>query len=383
VGEVNSDQIRMERRRSDRLSQSVPLIVRGIDLLGQPFEERTATLALNLHGCRYSSKHHLPRNTWITLELPQAANRRNVRARVAWVQRPHSIRDFFQIAVELEGPANIWGIEALPSGWPTGHEPSQRDEDAAGERDLRITEKTEAEPISTKTATFLGNPMNDMSESLSVHEHDAANSPLFRELRKELEIQAKEAIGHAAKEVQEEFLRAAEESDRKRTTAIEEFFGKWKVQFERAQIGTREELSSLVAAQQDDFLRRLKVELEENFSEARKLRDELNHQVEGLRGETEAARETTSRLAQARLQFENMEASRNAKQAEAEDSRKDSTSSEDLTSAWRATLTDEMSAARAQWNELLQSSLDSNVHRTCCATRKQRFASTLQRRGNR
>jgi hypothetical protein len=363
VGEVNSDQIRMERRRSDRLSQSVPLIVRGIDLLGQPFEERTATLALNLHGCRYSSKHHLPRNTWITLELPQAANRRNVRARVAWVQRPHSIRDFFQIAVELEGPANIWGIEALPSGWPTGHEPSQRDEDAAGERDLRITEKTEAEPISTKTATFLGNPMNDMSESLSVHEHDAANSPLFRELRKELEIQAKEAIGHAAKEVQEEFLRAAEESDRKRTTAIEELFGKWKVQFERAQVGTREELSSLVAAQQDDFLRRLKVELEENFSEARKLRDELNHQVEGLRGETEAARETTSRLAQARLQFENMEASRNAKQAEAEDSRKDSTSSEDLTSAWRATLTDEMSAARAQWNELLQSSLDSNVQR--------------------
>ena len=363
MDEVNSNQTRMERRRSDRLSQPVPLVVRGIDLLGQPFEERTATLAFNLHGCRYSSKHHLPRNTWITLELPQAAHRTNVRARVAWVQRPHSIRDFFQIAVELEGPANIWGIEALPSGWTIVDKSLQRDDDAAAESNVRIAEKTEAEAISTNAATFLENPMNDMSESFSVSEPDAANSPLFRELRRELEAQAKEAISHAAKEVQEEFLRAADENDQKRTAAIEEFFGKWKVQFERTQIGTREELSSLVAAQQDDFLRRLKVELEENFNQARELKDELNHQVEGLREETNAARETTSRLAQARLQFEAMEASRNANQAEAEGSRNDSTSSEDLTSIWRATLTDEMTAARAQWNELLQSSLDSNVQR--------------------
>lgn len=363
MDEVNSNQTRMERRRSDRLFQSVPLVVRGIDLLGQPFEERTATLAFNLHGCRYSSKHHLPRNTWITLELPQAAHRTNVRARVAWVQRPHSIRDFFQIAVELEGPANIWGIEALPSGWTIVDKSLQRDDDAAAESNVRIAEKTEAEAISTNATTFLENPMNDMSESFSVSEPDAANSPLFRELRRELEAQAKEAISHAAKEVQEEFLRAADENDQKRTAAIEEFFGKWKVQFERTQIGTREELSSLVAAQQDDFLRRLKVELEENFNQARELKDELNHQVEGLREETDAARETTSRLAQARLQFEAMEASRNANQAEAEGSRNDSTSSEDLTSTWRATLTDEMTAARAQWNELLQSSLDSNVQR--------------------
>ena len=363
MGEVNSNQTKMERRRSDRLFQSVPLVVRGIDLLGQSFEERTATLAFNFHGCRYSSKHHLPRNTWITLELPQAARRTNVRARVAWVQRPHSIRDFFQIAVELEGPANIWGIEGLPSGWTTADESLQRDEDAAAESNILVAENTEAEPISTNSTNFLGNPMNDTSESFSVGQPEVANSPLFRELRKELETQAKEAIGHAATQVQEEFLRAAEESDRKRTAAIEEFFGKWKVQFERAQIGTREELSSLVASQQDDFLRRLKVELEENFNQARKLRDELNHQVEGLREETGAAQETTRRLEQAGLQFEAMEAARNASQAEARGSRKDSTSSEELTSAWRATLTDEMSAARTQWNELLQSSLDSNVQR--------------------
>ena len=95
--EVDSNLSNSQRRRSERLSKSVPLIVRGIDLLGQPFEERTSTLVLNLHGCRYSSKHHLPKNTWVTLEMPQQGQRRNVRARVAWIQRPHSVREFFQI----------------------------------------------------------------------------------------------------------------------------------------------------------------------------------------------------------------------------------------------------------------------------------------------
>ena len=135
-GEVDLNQPSTERRRSERLSESLPLIVRGIDLLGQPFEERTTTLAFNLHGCRYTSKHHLPRNTWVTLDLPQGMaqgagqpnagtnsnagvtgnSRPTLRARVAWVQRPHSIRDFFQIAVELESPANIWGT-ATAAEW--------------------------------------------------------------------------------------------------------------------------------------------------------------------------------------------------------------------------------------------------------------------------
>ena len=107
---MDSNQPNTQRRRSERISESVPVIVRGIDLLGQPFEERTFTLALNLHGCRYSSKHHLPRNSWITLEVPRGGEMRNVRARVAWIQRPHSVREFFQIAVELESPANVWGM---------------------------------------------------------------------------------------------------------------------------------------------------------------------------------------------------------------------------------------------------------------------------------
>lgn len=106
------------------MSESVPLIVRGVDLLGHPFEERTATLTLNLQGCRYFSKHHLPRNSWISIEVANGGERRSVRARVAWIHRPHSIRDLFQIAVELEGAANVWGLESSPDDWQASSHPA-------------------------------------------------------------------------------------------------------------------------------------------------------------------------------------------------------------------------------------------------------------------
>jgi hypothetical protein len=115
--EVESGRFQGQRRRSERISRSLPLVIRGIDLLGQPFEERTVTLTYNLHGCRYSSKHHLQPNAWVTLEVQQSGEIHSVRARVAWSQRPQSVRDFFQVAVELERPANIWGLDFPPEDW--------------------------------------------------------------------------------------------------------------------------------------------------------------------------------------------------------------------------------------------------------------------------
>src|SRR5271168_3018190 len=192
----------MERRRSERLSESLPVIVRGIDLLGQPFEERTSTLELNLHGCRYSSKHHLPKNTWVTLELPESSRHSNrlvnMRARVAWVQRPHSIREFFQVAVELERPANIWTLDAPPENWALTDVSNEGDESSRSQGEFRSTQEAEAGPAAAaplNISSFMGNPMNDMTGSSGfVPEHDAAlpiessaaaNSPLLRELRAE------------------------------------------------------------------------------------------------------------------------------------------------------------------------------------------------------
>ena len=364
---VNSNQPSMERRRSDRLFEPVPLVVRGIDLLGQPFEERTATLALNLHGCRYSSKHHLPKNTWVTLELPQALNHPNVRARVAWVQRPHSIRDFFQVAVELEGPANIWGVDAPPADWTT----TERSLHGAEQSELTSDSESNEKSVSTSDSSFPGTPMDTKNESTpspaaefhSANDPDIASSPLFRELRKELEAQSRQTILHAAKQVQDQVLRAAEESDSRRAVAMQEFFAQWKPEFQQAQSGARGEFSKQLAERQDEFLRGLKEEFEEHFGQARKLIDELHQRMEMLRAENDAAHEAANRLGEARLQLEAVEIATNAKPAETEPNNAESTVRGTTPEEWRATLAKEMSVAQGQWNELLQSSLDNSVQR--------------------
>jgi len=108
------------KRRSTRIVQAVPLVVTGVDALGRPFVERTSSLILNCHGCRYQSKHYVLKNMWVTLEIPHpetAQPPRSVRGRVAWIQRPRTVRQLFQIALELEVSGNVWGIAFPPEDW--------------------------------------------------------------------------------------------------------------------------------------------------------------------------------------------------------------------------------------------------------------------------
>jgi hypothetical protein len=100
--------------------QAVPLTVTGVDALGRPFQERTSTLIINCHGCRYQSKHYVLKNMWVTMEVPHQEPghvARTVRARVMWIQRPRTVRELFQIGVELEVSGNFWGIAFPPADW--------------------------------------------------------------------------------------------------------------------------------------------------------------------------------------------------------------------------------------------------------------------------
>jgi hypothetical protein len=109
-----------QKRRSLRIVQAVPLTVTGVDALGRPFQERTSTLIINCHGCRYQSKHYVLKNMWVSFEVPhpEAGHEpRNFRGRVTWIQRPRTVRELFQIAVELETAGNVWGIAFPPSDW--------------------------------------------------------------------------------------------------------------------------------------------------------------------------------------------------------------------------------------------------------------------------
>src|SRR5438046_10298264 len=102
---VTSSSTELRKRRSTRIVQAVPLVVTGVDALGRPFVERTSSLIINCHGCRYQSKHYVLKNMWVTMEIPHQESGqppRTVRGRVAWIQRPRTVRQLFQVALELE-----------------------------------------------------------------------------------------------------------------------------------------------------------------------------------------------------------------------------------------------------------------------------------------
>lgn len=115
-----ADDAEVQKRRSTRIVQAVPLTVTGVDALGQPFKERTTTTMVNCHGCKYQSKHYVPKNSIVTLEIPRtepAFPPRTVKGRVVWVQRPRTVRELFQIGLEFEVAGNVWGIAFPPEDW--------------------------------------------------------------------------------------------------------------------------------------------------------------------------------------------------------------------------------------------------------------------------
>jgi hypothetical protein len=90
--------------------------------------ERTSSLIINCHGCRYQSKHYVLKNMWVTMEIPHQESGqppRSVRGRVAWIQRPRTVRQLFQVALELEVSGNVWGIAFPPEDWTASPEITQ------------------------------------------------------------------------------------------------------------------------------------------------------------------------------------------------------------------------------------------------------------------
>jgi hypothetical protein len=405
---VDLNQPSTERRRSERILEPLPLTVRGIDLLGQPFEERTTTVAFNLHGCRYTSKHHLPRNTWVTLDLSQSApghqsrtnegadQHANLRARVAWVQRPHSIRDFFQIAVELESPANVWGLDNPPADWTQAEAEVHPPIVSTDTSHRHSTERSEQNTAAESHPALMDTPMTDPRfdspalpleqasehQSISAETISASDNPLLRELRAELDRHARESVAAATDQAREEVLRTAEETDRKQTASAEELFARWKAEIEHIQSGAREEFFLQVSAKQEQALRDLHSEFEGKLGQARELMGQISEQAEALRSESGAAREATMQVAQALLQFEAVDAARSA--GSAEPSLEETDARESAAAAWRQRLEAEMDVAQGQWNELLQSSLDTNLHRMIeqLTQRSQEVLQTAERRMN-
>ena len=358
MSESHASHISTQRRRSERVPKSVVVVVHGFDLLGQPFEERTSTIALNLQGCRYASKHHLPKNTWVTLELPDDPEHRSTRARVAWIQRPHSVREFFQIAVELESPANIWNIDSPPADWKLEKtSETQREAVTLRERDADENfERGNESPITAGASTpaeeqarsdmkipSMNIPSwNSGSDKLSEGAEQAAGaSPLLEKWQSEMEQRVSRAAEVAATQAAEKIREAAE-------------------QFHREQHDAHRAFSEEIASKQQ-WLAELRAEFERSARQSRELSEELERAAAALRAEKEAAIESAGRMAQTRLGMEAAEAS--LEQRDREPSKDGPVSATGGDESLRQHLDSEVARAKSQWNELLQSSLDSSIER--------------------
>jgi hypothetical protein len=137
----------IESRRSTRIDRTVPLVVVGQTKLGLSFQERTSAVSLNLHGCRYPSRHDYAVGSWIGLQILEPGGESStpvMRAQVRSIHPPMSPRELYQIGVELESPANVWGVPAPPEDWQKLLGEGSRMQDATGAAPARETESAVA-----------------------------------------------------------------------------------------------------------------------------------------------------------------------------------------------------------------------------------------------
>lgn len=110
----------LDKRRSTRLVQAMPIRVHGVDALSESFTERTTTVMVSCHGCKYQSKHYVPKGSRVTLEIPRRnpnVPERIVTGIVIWVQRPSHAQDILHIGLEFEVPGNVWSTPSPPEDW--------------------------------------------------------------------------------------------------------------------------------------------------------------------------------------------------------------------------------------------------------------------------
>lgn len=110
----------LEGRRSTRIERTLPLVVLGETKTGLSFQEKTATVSFNLHGCRYPTRHEYSVGMPVGLRLLQTDGETIspvIRAFVRSVHPPANSRELFQVGVELEYPANIWNLSPVPADW--------------------------------------------------------------------------------------------------------------------------------------------------------------------------------------------------------------------------------------------------------------------------
>ena len=294
----------LRKRRSTRAVQAVPLIVQGVDALGRSFTERTATLIINCHGCRYQSKHYVLKNMWVTLEIPHPESHqppRAVRGRVAWIQRPRTVRQLFQVALELETPGNVWGIAFPPSDWFSFPDSAQLPAEVAAV--AQNPEVAAQEPVPPAGETDFRIPLSGADVAETSEPGNVRVFPSTTDTASQLTRQVARLVAEAQQQMQ---AAAQQAVSTERRTAIEDFEQK----FATAREELSRELSGAIEKIQREFESGRRAQLAEL---ARGVTAEISTQrgeharqlqgaVEALERALRQAEETTARLEQSETQ---------------------------------------------------------------------------------
>jgi hypothetical protein len=333
----------LRKRRSTRIVQAVPLQVTGVDALGRPFMERTSSLILNCHGCRYQSKHYVLKNMWVKLEVPnpqEGEPPRNVRGRVAWIQRPRTVRQLFQVALELEAPGNVWGIAFPPEDWfaqsnsaaaqsaaapigthatahlelplpPLAPPPMPSAETSETEFHVSLTDSdaaaaTASAPTNPDNVRVFPSPASTTDASLQLARHVTR---LLAEARQQIQAAAREAASQAvaaertasAEEWEHKVAETRDNLQREISAAIEriqeESQSRSREAHEAAAAALQEELPKRLAPQLEEVARNLTSHLSDEGRVQRAANDEqLTSAAETLSEVCQQAEETTARL---------------------------------------------------------------------------------------
>jgi hypothetical protein len=391
----------VRKRRSTRIVQAVPLVVTGVDALGRPFVERTSSLILSCHGCRYQSKHYVLKNMWVTLEIPHPETGqppRSVRGRVAWIQRPRTVRQLFQVALELEVYGNVWGIAFPPEDWfafPEGVEAPPLVDGAPAPPPLPLPTPV-VEPGAPSSVSEAEFPPASASDNLRVFPSSATASDASLELarqvarlvadaRQQIQAAALEAASHADsaerrlsfEQWEQKFAAGRAEIANETTRALEKLHQESDKQSREAQAavadGLRSELPLWLAPQFEQLTRDLTERLSrEALAQRRENAEKLETATDSLKATCRQAEETAADLkacaeqAEAQIaaradsatrsleeiakqQEETSKAQRDGFEAKAVEIQQQVTSA--LTAAqssWREQLSKEVAAAQAQ-----------------------------------
>ena len=299
-----------ESRRSTRIEKSLPLIVLGRNRMGETFMERTVSVSLNMHGCRYSSRHDYAIGTWITLQLVGLISSEEkpatVRAMVRSVHPPGSLRELQQVGVELETPANVWGIAPPPADWTSLQETNTATAQAAAIAPMQESATKNvglgeipmnSEPRMADVATF-PSPPPAASRPPAPKFPEAAQPPravvtpdrLISALQGRLQQEADKAVQTAAaKQVKDAIREALSSIDDARRSSMREVQELFPKSIEAMKLSLKEESAAEMAAQ-------WKTDIEMYRGRAEEMARSLEKQADELRRELANAREYVEKI---------------------------------------------------------------------------------------